>query len=153
MQRSLRLPMSLTGVAALALASSPIQPVAAQDDGSAADLGVMEINLKDAVQFNWGFQGALQGAGTPNQAGIGAFLPIAVGENSVFFIDALANANFSDYDGNNCSSTWRSFNSYQLEPIINDLLSLLRPDSCLLGIELAIRGFRTHQAKKVLGIG
>ena len=59
----------------------------------------MEINLKDVVQFNWGFQGALQGAGTPNQAGIGAFLPIAVGENSVFFIDALANANFADFDG------------------------------------------------------
>ena len=91
--------MSLTSAAALALASTPIQPVAAQDDGSAADLGVMEINLKDAVQFNWGFQGALQGAGTPNQAGIGAFLPIAVGENSVWFIDALANANFADFDG------------------------------------------------------
>ncbi|HJN33420.1 MAG TPA: carbamoyl-phosphate synthase [Prochlorococcus sp.] len=100
MQRSLRLSLSLTGAAALSLASSPIQPVAAQeDDGSAADLGVMEINLKDAVQFNWGFQGALQGAGTPNQAGIGAFLPIAVGENSVWFIDALANANFSDREG------------------------------------------------------
>ncbi|WP_236074603.1 carbamoyl-phosphate synthase [Prochlorococcus marinus] len=41
----------------------------------------------------------MQGAGTPNQAGIGAFLPIAVGENSVWFIDALANANFSDFDG------------------------------------------------------
>ncbi len=99
MQRSIRISLSLTGAAALALASTPIQPVAAQDDGSADDLGVMEINLKDAVQFNWGFQGALQGAGTPNQAGIGAFLPIAVGENSVFFIDALANANFADFDG------------------------------------------------------
>ncbi|WP_413314571.1 MULTISPECIES: carbamoyl-phosphate synthase [unclassified Prochlorococcus] len=100
MQRSIRLSLSLTGAAALALASSPIQPVTAQEeDGSADDLGVMEINLKDAVQFNWGFQGALQGAGTPNQAGIGAFLPIAVGENSVFFADVLLNANFSDYDG------------------------------------------------------
>ena len=49
---------------------------------------MIEINLKDAVQFNWGFQGALQGAGTPNLAGIGAFLPIAIGENSVWFIDA-----------------------------------------------------------------
>ncbi len=97
MQRSLRLSLSLTSAAALALASSPIQPVAAQEeDGSADDPGVMEINLKDAVRFNWGFQGALQGAGTPNQAGIGAFLPIAVGENSVWFIDALANANFAD---------------------------------------------------------
>ena len=91
MQRSIRLSLSLTVAAALSLGSTPIQPVAAQEDGSAADLGVMEINLKDAVQFNWGFQGALQGAGTPNQAGIGAFLPIAVGENSVWFIDALAN--------------------------------------------------------------
>ncbi len=62
MQRSLRLSLSLTGVAALALASTPIQPVVAQGDGSAADLGVMEINLKDAVQFNWGFQGAIQKA-------------------------------------------------------------------------------------------
>ncbi|KGG27111.1 MULTISPECIES: carbamoyl-phosphate synthase [unclassified Prochlorococcus] len=99
MQRSLRLSLSLTGAAALALASTPIQPLAAQEDGSAADLGVMEINLKDAVKFNWGFQGALQGAGTPNQAGIGGFLPIAVGENSVFFADVLLNANFADYDG------------------------------------------------------
>jgi len=99
-QRSLRLSLSLTGAAALALANTPIQPVAAQEeDGSADDLGVMEINLKDAVQFNWGFQGALQGAGTPNQAGIGGFLPIAVGENSVFFADVLLNANFADYDG------------------------------------------------------
>ena len=96
MQRSLRLSLSLTGAAALALANTPIPPATAQDDGSADDLGVMEINLKDAVQFNWGFQGALQGAGTPNQAGIGAFLPIAVGKNSVWFIDAIANANFSD---------------------------------------------------------
>ena len=70
MQRSFRLSLTLTGAAALALANTPIHPVAAQDDGSADDLGVMEIKLKDAVQFNWGFQGALQGAGTPNQAGI-----------------------------------------------------------------------------------
>ncbi|KZR70112.1 hypothetical protein PMIT1313_00762 [Prochlorococcus marinus str. MIT 1313] len=101
MQRSIRLSLSLTGAAALALAGSPFQPVAAQEEeqGSAADLGVMEINLKDAVRFRWGFQGALQGAGTPNQAGIGAFFPIAVGENSVWFIDAIANANFSDREG------------------------------------------------------
>ncbi|ABM79019.1 Hypothetical protein P9303_22841 [Prochlorococcus marinus str. MIT 9303] len=32
MQRSLRLSLSLTGAAALALASSPIQPVAAQEE-------------------------------------------------------------------------------------------------------------------------
>ncbi len=58
MLRSLRLPLSLAGAAAIALANTPIQPVSAQDDGSAADLGVisrsdlgeMEINLKDDVQ-------------------------------------------------------------------------------------------------------
>ena len=99
MQRSLRLSLSLSGVAALALSNGALLTAAAQDVGGADDLGVMEINLKDAVKFNWGFQGALQGAGTPNQAGIGGFLPIAVGENSVFFADVLLNANFADYGG------------------------------------------------------
>ena len=59
----------------------------------------MEINLKDAINFNWGFQGALQGAGTPNQAGIGGLLPLSVGDNSVWFVDALINANFADREG------------------------------------------------------
>ena len=99
MLRSLRLPLSLAGAVVLALASSPIQPVAAQDDGSADDLGVMSISLKDVVKPTLGFQGALQGAGTPNQAGIGGFLPISVGDNSVFFFDALVNANFADREG------------------------------------------------------
>ena len=99
MQRSQHLSLSLSGIAALALSNGALLPAAAQEAGGAEDLGVMEINLKDAVNFNWGFQGALQGAGTPNQAGIGGFLPIAVGENSVFFVDALANVNFADYGG------------------------------------------------------
>ena len=38
----------------------------------------MSVSLKDAIQPNFGFQGALQGAGTPNQAGIGGFLPLLV---------------------------------------------------------------------------
>ena len=91
MQRSVRLSLSLSGVAALALSNGALLPAAAQEAGSAEDLGVMEINLKDAINFNWGFQGALQGAGTPNQAGIGGFLPLSVGDNSVWFLDALAN--------------------------------------------------------------
>ena len=100
MQRSLRLSLSLSGAAALALAGTPLQPVAAQEDGSADDLGgVMSINLKDVVKPNLGFQGALKGAGTPNQAGIGGFLPLSVGENSVFFADVLLNANFADRAG------------------------------------------------------
>ena len=71
MRRSIRLSLSLAGTAALALASLPIgiSPAAAQvleaPSTEAADLSVMGVNLRDAVKFNYGFQGALQGAGTP----------------------------------------------------------------------------------------
>ena len=86
------------GLLASAVAIAPL-PLKAQD-GSAEDLGdVMSISLKDVVKPTFGFQGALQGAGTPNQAGIGGFLPLSVGENSVFFADVLANANFADREG------------------------------------------------------
>ena len=77
-------------------------PAIAQENGSADDLGVMSISLKDVVKPTLGFQGALQGAGTPNQAGIGGFLPLSVSKNSVFFADVLANVNFADY-GNDSS--------------------------------------------------
>lgn len=111
MQSSIRISLTLTGAAALALAHTPfaVTPVAAEDikvaqptgsaqkPGTADDLGVMEINLKDAVKLNYGFQGQLQGAGTPNEAGLGAFIPLKVGKNSVSFVDVLVNANFNDY--------------------------------------------------------
>jgi len=103
MQHPFRLCLSLAGTAALALASIPfaISPASAQDPEApsteAADLGVMGVNLRDAVKFNYGFQGALQGAGTPNQAGLGAFIPLHVGSSSVAFVDVLVNANFNDY--------------------------------------------------------
>ena len=100
MQRSIRLSFSLSGVTALALANTTLLPAAAQNAGTAEDLGgVMSISLKDVVKPTIGFQGALQGAGTPNQAGIGGFLPLSVGENSVWFLDALVNVNFADRDG------------------------------------------------------
>ena len=74
-----------------------VAPLAATaQEGSAEDLGVMSISLADVVKPTIGFQGSLQGAGTPNQAGIGGFLPLSVGENSVWFLDALVNANFAD---------------------------------------------------------
>ena len=77
-----------------------VAPLAATaQEGSAEDLGVMSISLADAVKPTIGFQGSLQGAGTPNQAGIGGFLPLSVGEISVWFLDALVNANFADRDG------------------------------------------------------
>ena len=64
-----------------------VAPLAATaQEGSAGDLGVMSISLADVVKPTIGFQGALQGAGTPNQAGIGGFLPLSVGENSVWFL-------------------------------------------------------------------
>ena len=86
------------GLLASAVAIAPL-PLKAQD-GSAEDLGdVMSISLKDVVKPTLGFQGALQGAGTPNQAGIGGFLPLSVGDNSVWFLDALINANFADRAG------------------------------------------------------
>ena len=85
------------GLLASAIAIAPL-PTKAQD-GTAEDLGVMSISLKDVVKPTIGFQGALQGAGTPNQAGIGGFLPLSVGENSIWFLDALVNAHFGDRDG------------------------------------------------------
>ena len=73
MQQSIRISLSMTGVAALALASIPqanAKPaVVAQ--GSAEDLGVMSISLKDIVKPQVGVQAQTQAAGTPNQAGIG----------------------------------------------------------------------------------
>ena len=86
------------GLLASAIAIAPL-PTKAQD-GTAEDLGdVMSISLKDVVKPTIGLQGALQGAGTPNQAGIGGFLPLSVGENSVWYLDALVNAHFGDRDG------------------------------------------------------
>ena len=105
MQRSIRQSSALAAAAALTLASilfgaaKAEDPKVTQAPGNAQDLGVMGINLKDAVKFNYGFQGALQGAGTPNQAGLGAFIPLKVGKNSVAFVDVLVNANFNDYSG------------------------------------------------------
>ena len=59
----------------------------------------MSVSLSDVVQPDIGIQGQTQGAGTPNQAGVGGYLPLVVGENSVLFLDALANVNFSDFSG------------------------------------------------------
>jgi hypothetical protein len=99
-QHSIRLGLSLTGTAALALASIPaIAEPTKLAQGTAEDLGVMSVSLKDAVKLNYGLQGQLQGAGTPNEAGIGGFLPLRVGKQSVTFLDVLANVNFADYPG------------------------------------------------------
>jgi len=104
-QHPIRLGLSLTGSAALTLASLPfaISPAAAEPSkvaqGKATDLGVMSVSLKDAVKLNYGLEGQLQGAGTPNEAGISGFFPLRVGTQSVTFLDVLANVNFADYPG------------------------------------------------------
>ena len=106
MPQSLRLSLAALGTAALSIASLPMPAVSAKPaqvaQGSASDLGVMSLNLKDVVKPQVGVQGQTQAAGTPNQAGVGGFLPLVVGKNSVFFADVLANANFADI--NNSSS-------------------------------------------------
>ena len=104
MQYCIRLSLSLASTAALGLASLAfaLRPAAAAepkaDTTEAADLDVMSITLKDAIQPNFGFQGALQGAGTPNKMGVGGFYPLSVKNNSVFFIDSQVNYNFADFN-------------------------------------------------------
>ncbi len=66
-------------------------------DNSISETPEMEVNLKGVVKFKWGFQVVTQGAGTPNQAGLGFFLPMMVSDNGVRFLDVLANANFADF--------------------------------------------------------
>ena len=99
MRKSLRLSYAALGTAALSIASLPAVNAKPAEiaQGTADDLGVMSVRLKDVVKPQVGFQGALQGAGTPNQTGIGGFLPLKVNANSIWFLDALANANFADY--------------------------------------------------------
>lgn len=103
MQQSIRLSLAALSTAALSIAYLPLAPVEAKPAEvvqEAGDLGgVMEVSLKDHVKFNWGFQGETQGAGTPNSIGIGGFLPLYVGKNSVFFADVQADADLPDVDG------------------------------------------------------
>ena len=63
----------------------------------AAALFAGNASSDDSAKFNWGLQASTQGAGTSNQAGVGFFLPVSVGGNSVLFLDVLANANFADF--------------------------------------------------------
>ena len=89
--------LSAAATASLLLAQAPVLA-----EGSADDIGVMNVSLKETIKPRFGFQGQTQGAGTPNEVGVGGFLPFAVGENSVWFLDSQVNANFEDF--NNYSS-------------------------------------------------
>ena len=86
--------LSAAATASLLLAQAPVLA-----EGKADDIGVLSVLLKETIKPRLRFQGQTQGAGTPNESGIGGFFPLSVSENSVFFVDALANANFSDFSG------------------------------------------------------
>ena len=67
MQHSIRRSLALAGTAGLVLASTPfaISPAGAEEakvaQGTAADLGVMEVSLKDAVRFKGASRGTPKG--------------------------------------------------------------------------------------------
>ena len=86
--------LSAAATASLLLAQAP-----ALAEGNADDIGVMEVNLSDVVKSNFGIQAQTQGAGTPNEVGVGGFVPLSVGDNNVFYADIEANANLADFSG------------------------------------------------------
>lgn len=55
--------------------------------------------ISSAIPFTWRLNAQTQGAGTPNSAGVGIFWPISSNDRNILFVDALANANFSDFAG------------------------------------------------------
>ena len=75
--------LSAAAASSLLLAQIPVLA-----EGKADELGVMSLSLKDVVKADFGIQAQTQGAGTPNEVGVGGFLPFAVGENSVWFLDS-----------------------------------------------------------------
>lgn len=52
-----------------------------------------------AAPLTWRLNAQTQGAGTPNSAGVGIFWPAFKSDSSTLFVDALVNANFSDFSG------------------------------------------------------
>ena len=76
MQRSLRLSFSLTSAAALALANTPIQPVAAQEDGSAADL-----NASVGYYYQQGDLGDADGSGVKGRLAYNISNGLTLGAN------------------------------------------------------------------------
>ena len=86
--------LSAAATASLLLAQAPVMA-----EGSADDLGVMSVKLSDVVKSNFGIQAQTQGAGTPNEVGVGGFVPLSVGDNNVFYADVEANANLADFSG------------------------------------------------------
>ena len=65
-----------------------------------------KVNLKNKdIKTEWQIQGQTQGAGVPNSSGIGPFIPFAIKEKSLWFLDSKLNANFGDFDGSSIINT------------------------------------------------
>ena len=62
-------------------------PAIVQEDGSDDGLGLMNISLKDVVKRTLCFQGALQGAGSSNDAGLGGCFLLSIDAIREFFTD------------------------------------------------------------------
>lgn len=75
-----------------------VSPSSMADEARDMSGSVDEVSAK-AVLPAWGVQGALQGAGTPNQAGLGGFVPLVKDDDGVWFMDAVINAHFADRSG------------------------------------------------------
>lgn len=85
--------LSIFAASSLLLIQTPVLA-----EGKADDIGVMSISLQKIIKSRLGIQGQTQGAGIPNEIGAGGFLPLLVGNNSVFYFDAQVNANFDDFN-------------------------------------------------------
>ncbi len=103
MNKTISIPLSLAGVISLPFLSI-ISPAAANTDSVEEPLS-LQRSLKDDVRFRWSLQAETQAAGTPNQAGVNFFIPLAVNDDSVLFIDTEFNANFADIDGSSIVNT------------------------------------------------
>ena len=60
--------VSAAAASSLLMAQMPVLA-----EGKADELGVMSLSLKDVVKADFGIQAQTQGAGTPNQVGVGGF--------------------------------------------------------------------------------
>ena len=91
LKRHLLVPSVLTLSMLLSVTVLAQEAATPAQDNSTSEPVESEVNLKEVVKFNWGFQDATQGAGTTNQAALGFFLPMMVSDNGVSFLDVLAN--------------------------------------------------------------
>ncbi len=75
-----------------------LKSFAAEQNKSASQATTLP-EFASAAPLTWRLNAQTQGAGTPNSAGVGIFWPAFTSDSSTLFVDALVNANFSDFSG------------------------------------------------------